>query len=472
MKTNTLGVAGMFLLPLAMTACMKDDPSSSKTPTTTFEYIETAIFQKKCVSCHSAGEDAAKESGLLLSGKSIYANLVGVETKNEKSNAEGYKRILPGHPEKSFLLKKVMMALDPDSAHAMDGSAHVHNDNYGEGMPLGESPLSNGHIEFIRQWIIAGAPESGNVADLDLLKDLIPGKVPEFTPLKLPAAGTGFQISVEKFPIPPKFEREFFLYKGLGNPEEIFVDRFSIKMRKGSHHFILYLYKTDTPQGLAAVPEKDVFRELRNLDGSLNPKNVNALSNNAYVAVGTQISEDSLALPAGVAIRIPAQAYFDFNSHYINGSDSVAYGEVAANLYTIPKSEVKHEAMPINMGNNSFTLPPKQETVVTTDFPIGAYMDKYGSKEPDFHVVTLFSHTHQLGKKFVVKVKGGKYDGDTLYANDDWHHPPYKVFSTPLVLSRKDTLTSVTTYDNDTDKQVSFGFQSVDEMDIIFGYWY
>jgi hypothetical protein len=463
MKPNNLVkhlgfLSGLFLLS---TGCVKEEVSSGdETPASSFAYIQTRIFDKKCVVCHTAGDEYAEESGLVLTGNTSFRNLVGVDSKNEKAKLAGMPRVSPGHPEKSLLYLKLLMSVDGDSLSG-----------YGHPMPFGKTPLSNGQIEFVRQWIMAGAPDAGHVVSANLLLDTIPAKAPEFTPLAPPAAGQGYQIKVDKFAVSPQFEREFFMYKSLGNPAEIHVNKIKIKMRSGSHHFLLYMYdpKLVTP---ANLPESDVFRDMRNLDGTLNLKNMTALGDLAYVVAGTQIPEDSLTLPAGVAIKLPANISFDFNSHYVNYTDAVTYGEVACNMYTVEASQVKHEAHALNMGNRQFKLPAGQTTTITTDFPVGAYMKAEGLAGDSMSFVTLFSHTHKLGKKFVVVAKGGAHAGDTLYVNDNWHHPPYKNFDPPLVLSAADTVTSVVTYENTTDKEVGFGFRSVDEMDIIFGYWY
>jgi hypothetical protein len=473
------GKSGIFaLFPILLSACVQDDETAKEPPpASSYAYIQTRVFDRHCVECHKQGEDFAEESGLLLTGDVSFSSLVDKPAKNEAASGMGMKLVVPGHPEKSFLYKKLLMAVSGDSMPPMimDSAGHMDHSGkgYGHPMPFGKKPLSNGYVEFVRQWILAGAPKGGHVADSALMRDTVPGRIPEFRPLAAPAAGTGYQIGVEKFTIPPQFEREFFIYKALGNTAPIYVNRIQIKMRPGSHHFLLYMYDPDNPQAAAVEPEPDVFRELRNLDGSLNVKNMSALGEYAYVVGGTQIPEDELDMPKGVAVRFPAGVHFDFNSHYVNYTNDVAYGEVAANLYTVDSAQVQHEAHAINMANNHFILPPNKTTVITTDFPVGEYLKKHQGADLDsMHIPNIFSHTHKLGKKFVVVVKGGAHNGDTLYVNEDWHHPPYKRFDPVVALAASDTVTSVVTYENDTPEEVAFGFRSVDEMDIIFGFWY
>ena len=46
--------------------------------------------------------------------------------------------------------------------------------NMASPMPLGGTALSVGQIEFVRRWIEAGAPKTGEVADAKLLDDTTP----------------------------------------------------------------------------------------------------------------------------------------------------------------------------------------------------------------------------------------------------------------------------------------------------------
>jgi hypothetical protein len=87
-------------------------------------------------------------------------------------------------------------------------------------------------------------------------------------------------------------------------------------------------------------------------------------------------------------------------------------------------------------------------------------------------VVALTSHMHARGAKFVIRIAGGPRDGEVVYANTSWDHPPFVAFAQPIVLQPGEGLTSEVTYHGDPNKVVRFGLTSEDEMDIIFGYWY
>jgi len=84
----------------------------------------------------------------------------------------------------------------------------------------------------------------------------------------------------------------------------------------------------------------------------------------------------------------------------------------------------------------------------------------------------LTSHMHALGEKFVIRIVGGVRDGQILYENTDWAHPAILTFNQPIVLAAGEGLMSEITYNNTTNRTVSFGLTSEDEMGIIFGYYY
>lgn len=111
--------------------------TTSSTPTTpTLAQLSREIFTPKCAisGCHSGAGAAA---GMSLAAGRIAGQLIGVV-----SPTSGMKRVDPGNPEGSYLLKKLR------------GDAGISGDQ----MPLGDVPLSAAQIELVRAWIAAGAP--------------------------------------------------------------------------------------------------------------------------------------------------------------------------------------------------------------------------------------------------------------------------------------------------------------------------
>ncbi len=129
------------------TATPTGTPASVATPTfslaSTFPQIQATIFTTTCAEagCHNAAERAGGQS---LAPGQAYAELVGVTPLNEAAAEDGFLRVEPGNPGKSFLITKLTMAVqfDPRSFSRM---------------PLGKPPLDAAQIERIRAWILRGA---------------------------------------------------------------------------------------------------------------------------------------------------------------------------------------------------------------------------------------------------------------------------------------------------------------------------
>ena len=444
-------VRGAFLVvsaALFVTSCKEKPQDPVIVESTSFDLIQDRILTPTCATagCHATEQDNAfNQHGLVLAKGKSYANLLNILSRQLDAKAEGLARVKPFNANESLFYHKLNW-----------DAGHHGGKQYGLPMPLGGAPLSVGQIEFVRRWIESGASDKGNTVDTTLLNDKTPSFIPVFTGLKPPAPGTGFQVKVEPFSISPGFEREFFQRKLIGNTEEQYVNRVQVLMRPGSHHFILYDFSEKTN-----LPPLNTIRDLRNPDGSMNVSTFFSMRNHVFWA-GTQTQSHDYTLPEGAALRLPAGASYDLNSHYVNKSPQATTGEVHVNLYTIPKSQVTHVVNSLNLGNEGFTLPPGQVTVATKSFIF---------KKPTT-VLMLTSHTHKLATKFVIKIMGGKRDGEIVYENTDWEHPLIKNFASPIQLLAGEGLTSEITYNNTTTRTVRFGLLSDDEMGIIFGYYY
>ncbi len=413
-----------------------------------FGFIQKRILTPSCAisGCHaSAADNSFPQHHLILENKVSYANLINVVPTNVNALQDKLLLVKPFHAEESLIFHKL---------HRADH----HAKNYGNPMPLGLELLSEGQVEFVRRWIEAGAPEKGNVADASLLNDTSP-QAENFEPLAPPAIGKGIQLVLPDFTIAPNFEREFFVYKKLGNTESIFVNRFEIKMRQNSHHFILYDIDPSMPEIFRPAP--DLVRDIRRPDGTLNFGNMLVMSYHVFM-MGTQTPYLDYQFPEGVAMTFPAGAMADFNSHYVNKQSKEIIGEVYVNLHTVAPANVIRVAKSLNLANQNLNLLANEKTTATKSFQF----------DKSITILSLTSHTHKLGEKFVIKISGGSRNGEIVYTNLDWHHPTFTTYSPPIVLNPGEGLVSEIIYNNTTAKNVKFGLTSEDEMGIIFGYFY
>ncbi|GAB3808281.1 hypothetical protein GCM10028819_46990 [Spirosoma humi] len=439
---------GMSALLLTMLSCTKNSTEpEAPAATSSFELIQQKILTPTCATsgCHLSEKDATFfQHGLVLADGVAYQNLVGVDPKNSDAKADGLKRV------------KAFASLESLLYHKLTPTASHHSGKqYGNPMPLGGVLLSDGQIEYVRRWIDAGAPKTGTIADATLLDDktVTPAA---YEPLPAPATGTGFQMAVPAFDIQPNFERELFTRRIVGNTQDVYVNRYETKMRSGSHHFVAYDFRSKT-----FLPNLNDIRDLRNADNSLNLSTALTMSNHVYLA-GSQAPYQDYVFPEGAALLIPAGASLDLNSHFVNKTTTVMRGEAQINLYTVDKSKVKQVVQTLDLSNTNLTIPANGRVTLTKSFAFNKARK----------VLTLTSHMHKLGEKFVIKLLGGPRNGEIVYTSTDWAHPDIITFKTPIELQKGEGLISEITYNNTTGKAVSFGLTSEDEMGIIFGYYF
>lgn len=445
---------GVFLLTLGCSK--KSIDSTDATTVSSFDLIQQKILTPSCATsgCHaSTSDNTYAQHGLVLEKSVAYQNLIGVNPKNDLAKTDNLQRVKPFKSLESLLFHK----LEWDASHHS-------NKQYGLPMPLGSNPLYVGQIEFIRRWIEAGAPRTGDVVDKTLLDDKTPSYAANSAPfeaLKSPQEEgvTGIQLHVDAFNVAANFEREIFVRKSLGNSNDVYVNRIKLKSRPNSHHLVLYDFRNK--DNALLMPTIDIVRDLRNADNSLNALTVLQMSNHIFLGGGTDPNQD-YTFPEGMALKLPAGTAIDVNPHYFNKTNQPFLGENYVNLYTVPAAKVQKIVQMIDFNNTSFSLPANQRTTITKDF-------KFDS---NVTIVSLTSHNHKYGEKFVIKIKGGTRDGETVYESTDWEHPKVINFSTPIQLKKGEGLTSVVTYNNTTNKNLGFGLTSEDEMNIIFGYYY
>ena len=208
----------------------------------TWQTIQDEILGPRCTTCHVAGSSFATQSDLILTPDVAYAQLVDVRPHNAAARGDSLWRLgrngLSSLYE-SYLWEKIDA---PNQAHF-----YTDHQQFGSLMPLGEPPLTNGELEYLRRWILAGAPETGIVAETSLLADSTRWSPPAFVPL--PAPVRGLQLHLGPFEVQPGRERELFSYA-----RSITWRTCSSNGRDhdaaGQHHFIMYEYRDGTPRTL------------------------------------------------------------------------------------------------------------------------------------------------------------------------------------------------------------------------------
>lgn len=114
------------------------DHGASKPPAPSlFQARIVPLFESKCAICHMTGEEAGNIS-------LVADNIIGSAVDVAAAGAPGQVRIVPGAPDKSYLLMK------------LEGT-HLKHGGEGAQMPFGSPPLPAGEIADVRQWIADGA---------------------------------------------------------------------------------------------------------------------------------------------------------------------------------------------------------------------------------------------------------------------------------------------------------------------------
>ncbi len=201
----------------------------------TWDIINNDIFVPKCANCHYDGSFFAQTSNLILSEDVAYSQLINRSPDNTSASNNGLVLLsdeggLLGLL-RSFLWEKINIT----------NQNHFYSEHplYGEIMPLGGPFLTNGELDFIEDWIWAGSPEEGVVADPIILNDISTYDPPEFEILDPPSYGVQYHIG--PFDVLPNTEREF-LYYVPSESSDYFVNRVEMSMSPGTHHFIVYKF--------------------------------------------------------------------------------------------------------------------------------------------------------------------------------------------------------------------------------------
>ncbi len=447
MKRFILTAFTLFLIACTYTACKKDAIVNNTDSKPTFTEIQEKILTPSCAlsGCHASTADASYSlHGLVLTANVAYENLVNKLSKNADAAALSLQLVKPFDADNSFLYHKITC----DHQH--------HTGNFGAHMPLGGNSLTNGQIELVKRWINTGASKTASLIDLSVLSDVTLCEQPVIEPLAPPAAGEGFQLKIDPFDVQPNFEREVFVRKNTPNTAVAYVNRIQLRGAPNSHHFVVYAFRNNS-----TLPAVNVLRDLRNSDGSLITSTLSEMQNHIFIGGGTDVNSD-FTLPAGVAIRVPANTPLDLNAHYFNKTTATLRGENYVNFYTLPASRVQYYAKTLDLNNTGIDINPGERKTFTKTFTFNAVT----------RIVMLTSHYHKLGEKFEIKISGGPRNGEVVYSSTDWEHPLIKSFTPPIELQPGEGLTSVVTYFNNTNKKVGFGLTSEDEMNIIFGYYY
>jgi hypothetical protein len=421
-----------------------------------------ALFSANCTNgCHNA-TDPTGNLDLTGTDDEVYQRLVNATPTNPAAASRNWKRIKPGYPDRSFLLRKCNNNLYQN--------AGIDAADLGSPMPSYPQPaMQPQEIELIRQWVYKGAPQTGTVVNINTINTYYTeggiNSVPN--PPPVPTEPGAFQLHLGKIFLEPQTEVEYFIKYDLELADFIRVNRLDLHMAPQSHHFILYKL---VPNAVNFFPEG--LRLQNPLNGAGSSSGYNTMVN------AWQISYDTY-LPQGTAYKWDGGSVLDMNFHLRNYStDSILASEVYINVYTVPNT-TDDEIMYSDLITNTNIAIPNNNQPVT--FTVSDYLP---SETRYWNLWQLTSHTHKYGKDYDLftrtasgqqgeQIYEGFYDIDYTFNQGyyNFSHPPIRQFEPLYQLNPRLGMIQQATFQNNGPETVYFGLTTLDEM-MVYYYQY
>lgn len=436
----------------------------------TFSQVYSILNSVSCGSgnnnCHSATGLSSLNFG--TTEQALYNQLYYQSPSNSEAAAKGDMLVLPGNPYRSFLFRKVNQGLAVDAP--LTG-------NEGDNMPT-TSSLTENERELIRQWIIYGAPQTGNVVDMSLVNDYYDngGIESVANPPSPPVPGEGFQLHLGPIFLPPlgespeggdysRFDMNF-----LDTLEAIRIETYA---GIGVHHTTLFVY--NDVNGIPDVPygATELVPELMGME----------------ILATYQFVPDFLDLPEGTAYELPQNSPLIFNSHYFNTSQSqVRKCDTYFNVYTQPENTAAqtlkfgaHEYVSFpGSGNPALYLPPDGQ-----EYSFEEFIHEPGNTEYRY-IWAIIGHVHEHCTDYDIYRRnpdGSIGDqlsdvscieaipGCTFPSFDPWHIPT-RYFEAFEPVRMDYGFYHHGSYVNNTNEPITWGPSAFGQEMMVFGYYY
>lgn len=426
----------------------------------TFQGV-AVLFDTYCnQTCHGISGPGSALNLQTSDMNQLYADLVNATPANPAAAAKGFKLIDPGYPHNSFLLNKCASA-EWDAAFTLDVAE-------GASMPDGQPSMSKEEIELIRQWVVYGAPQTGQVVNPTILDNYYNNNgMARMEPLAAPDSSEGFQIHFGPIFLEPGEEVEFYKKHKLYNENLAQVVRMDVDFNAESHHYLLYEFTNGADQGI---------------EEGLRPVNFQNAFQDAEYVVGW-VDPDSTILPDGTAYYFNEQTVLDQNYHLVNyafNGDSILAAEAYINFIT-------DNSVPLQRMYSDLLIYPVFQLIIPNDgnehtFTQAIYDS--GSDET-WNVWLLSTHTHKYGTDYDIYMREpdgsqgdqlyeGFYDTEYIFNTGgyDWEHPAKRYFEPAVPIEEKYGLIQEAKYEvndpNETANTIFFGLTTDDEMMLTF----
>lgn len=170
----------------------------------------------------------------------------------------------------------------------------------------------------------------------------------------------------------------------------------------------------------------------------------------------------NVPLPEGVVFRVPKGQSLLVQTHYINTTSEPIVGRSYLDVRYEDADPSRLVAAIFSNTRTSVSVPPLQESSMTVDCVV----------QEDVKFVMWANHMHELGKSVLTAVVDPAGDIE-MQRDDQWDYewqsnPNFRRHDAadPFVLAKGSTLRTTCSWDNTTEKPVSFP----DEMCVFFGF--
>jgi hypothetical protein len=251
------------------------------------------------------------------------------------------------------------------------------------------------------------------------------------------ADGATVTLQLESFKVP--VGAEVYKCQNFKNPFDADVDiqEFESHMTPGSHHLLLF-YRPDVT---ADAPLADCS----GLEFAATPYN-------------TQLPDDSMTYPEGVAGIVPKGTGLRVQSHYLNTTGSEITAQVSVTLHLAKDGTVQQHAGELFVFEPNIHVLPGMTGVVHHDCKLPY----------DMNLLKVGSHMHKHGTNFEATIAG-----ETVFQTTAWSDPKPAEFSPPKLVHAGDPLSFSCTFVNNGTKELTVGESAqTDEMCIFAGQYY
>jgi len=440
------------------------------------------ILHTKCsnAGCHSStSADALKFD---TDSATLYNAIYNQPPVNANALSRGERIVWMDQPYQSYLLKKAASWFDTDLALPSgepDSAAHA-----GVG-------LSSNEVEYIRQWIMNGAAQTGLTIDTTMINGYYndTARGPFSPKMPKPAVGTGVQVRYGPIFLrntPGQNEVEYMLMNQFNFPSDMETTGLNMDMTSFSHHFILFKFDDSASAMAKAV---GLRRVILSLSSTVSPFDGSKSVCSAWVF------PQDIQLPAGTAFYWPKTTYLDLDFHVKNYSSyPILPFDVYINMAQTPRDITDNVIeMKSHLNNNTslgvVDLNPPYHLNTIAPHATSDCIDADGDNGSGGirYLWMLNSHTHKMGVNFnIYKYDPSKHNslGDTVYKGYydynnpggtvdlgyyDWEHPSVEFFSPQLPIDYNTSgLIAETVYKNDSSFYQTFGFTSNQEMQLFY----